>query len=253
MPDEILDAGAESSTATQVDPSAGTQNTGTNGQPAEANVPFHLHPRWQERTQEIQTLRAQNAQLNQRLAQLEQRREQTGGPVSDEERALKEARDAFYGKVAPELKDVPQLITGLAQERFVSSGERMIETFAKQHNLDGAELSNSLAEIIKNNPALMARAQKGDVSLVSEYLRGIAPVIAAMKKQGDSAQRTTAAATGQTKLATRNLPPRSAVGGPSGQPAPETFDKTKDDPRSFWERVQNRGRQAIRAASEESA
>lgn len=192
---------------------ATTQPEQQNGGPQSQSVPYE---RFAQVNQRMRAAEQRVQQYEARIAQLEQAREQTGKPVSDEERQLKEARDAFYDKVAPELKEVPQLLQGMAQERFVSSGERMIESFAKQHGLAATELSNSLADIIKNDPALMARAQKGDVSLVAQYLRGLAPVVASMKKQGADAQRLAASMVGQTKNALSKLPPRPTGTVPGG-------------------------------------
>lgn len=200
--------------------------TVTEGQPTPGQAPTQPEQQGQpqERMVPLSALIAERRQrqaVEQRIQQLEQRREQTGQPQSDEEKALKEARDAFYGKVAPELKDVPQLLQGMAQERFVTSGERMIETFAKEHGLTAADLSNSLAEIIKSDPALMARAQKGDVSLVAQYLRGLAPVVSSFKKQNADAQRAAATTVGQTKNALSKLPPRVTGGVPGGVALPK--------------------------------
>lgn len=227
--------------ATQTaDPSQATSQPAQSGDP-NANVPFHLHPRWQERTREIQGLRSQNQQLsqqnqqiNQRLQQLEQHRAQTGAPASAEEQALRDAKDALH-RVDPTLKELPGqleqingVITGLAQDRFVASGERMIEGFAKQHGLDGAQMMQSLVQIIQSNPGLMARAQKGDLGLVSEWLSGLQPVVAAMKAQGTQSQRGIDASTAQTKrMLTTQVPPRQ-TGGQSGAAAPPTLDRAKD-------------------------
>lgn len=209
---------AESPTApaTQADPSAGTQNTGTNGQPADANVPFHLHPRWQERTQEIQTLRAQNAQLNARLQQLEQRREQTGAPVSEEEQQLRAAREALYSKLAPELNGLPQMVQRMVQRDFVNTGEQIIKSFAEQHGLNASELSNDIAAAIQQDKMLMQRAQQGDISIIPLLLRSGGLAAKGLKSQAAEAQRQAAATVGQTKTAQAKLPPRVTGGVPGG-------------------------------------
>lgn len=227
--------GADSTTADpaqQADPSAGTQNT---GQPAEAQVPFHQHPRWQERTREIQTLRQQNQSLNTTLQQLQGRLQQLEAarspstPPSQEELA---AREALH-RLDPNLKNVGQYgeklgelegaVSEFRQERFVTTGERQIEVFAKQHGLDAATLSNTLTEIIKNDPALMERAQKGDARLVSQYLQGLQPVVASLRSQGQQAQREATVNAAQTKQQMlRTVPPRQA-GSQSGAVAPPTL------------------------------
>ena len=250
LDDTTVVDGADSTTA---DPSATTSPATDAGQhPAEETLPFHQHPRWQERTREIQTLRQQNAQLNQqnaqinqRLQQLEQRREQTGAPPSDEERQLKDARDALYGKVAPELKDVGDVVQEFRQDRFVSGGERMIEGFAKEHGLNAVAISQNLAAIIKNDPQLMARAAKGDVSLVANLLGAIAPVVAAMKQQQTAAQRGTTAATAQTKTdMLRTVPPRPA-GSQSGAVAPPKLAPDGSNAREHLEAMHKQGGQML--------
>lgn len=219
MPDEILDGSAASSTATtdpSADTSAGTQNTDqANGQPQYRG--FHEHPDWQrmvaERRQDRETITA----LQRQIQGLSTAREQTGQPMSDEERQLREARDAFYGKVAPELKDVAQQLQVFAQDRFVSSGERMIETFARQHGFDAKDLTEDIADAIKQDQMLMARAKRGDASIIPLLLRSAAAAARSYQKRSADTARTTASATAQTKIATTKLPPNTN-GGVPGEP-----------------------------------
>lgn len=213
---------AESPTADpSVDPSAGTQNT---AQPTEDQLPFHKHPRWQERTQEIQTLRAQNQQLNQRLQQLEARREQTGQPVSQEEQELRAAREALH-RVDPTLKGLPQelqqikgYLTQQAQAQAQANDNRArghISELAKSAGLSTdpkflASLTRFVALEASHSPDADARYNAGDFAVLTEAFDAI-------KGQFTSTQqRAGITALAASKTALNRLPPRPTGSVPGG-------------------------------------
>lgn len=75
QPDEKTAPSAEATQRSEQVPETGTPSSTTPAQPAEHDVPFHQHPRWIERQQELEALRQQNQALTQtvqRMAQLPQ-------------------------------------------------------------------------------------------------------------------------------------------------------------------------------------
>lgn len=254
MSDEMMGAEVADSPAadaTQADPSAGTQNTGINGQPTEASVPFHQHPRWQQMMAERNQSRQTIAELQQRLQQIDQRTQPQPSP-RDPSRV--QAGDALRELIAehPELKgllDAPkygeeitklnQLVQGLVQTQQraqVTAGRAPIAEAASKHGLDAGRLERYVVGSLLDDPQALARYRAGDPSVVTEVLKDFEDNVSG------KLSRPTAIATAQTKLTTRNLPPRSAVGTPPGQAAPDVFDPKTGDARSRWEQIIQKGR-----------
>lgn len=219
MSDFIETAPADSSPADSSGTPAGAQNT---GQVAEDNVPFHKHPRWQERTVEIQTLRAQNQQLNARLQQLEARREQTGGTPSQEEQQLRQQRieaQRALKDLAPGIDELPQIKQMLTQQMQMQAQAN--DTRARGHIADlvkNAGIDAKLLPSITRYVALEAsQNQNGDARYNAGDFAVLTEAFDAIKDQFVSSQqrdRLTALAASKTALS--RLPGRPVGGVPGG-------------------------------------
>lgn len=242
------DVSAESSTATEVaDPSqATTQPAQQNGNPQEQFVPYsrfqQVNGRMREYERAVQTLQTQ-------VQKLTSERQQSGQPQPTQEEIA--AREALH-RLDPNLKNVGQYgeklgelegaVQEFRQEKFTTRGDAMIASFAKEHGVDAAALTARIVDIIGSDPALLQRAQQGDVRIIQHFLRAYEPVVSHFKQQGAQTQRQQGVALAQNKNALRNGPPRSAVGTTPGAAAPEKFDPAKDTPQSYWEKAKARAR-----------
>jgi chromosome segregation ATPase len=213
---------AESSPAEpSVDPSAGTQNT---VQSPEDQLPFHKHPRWQERTVEIQTLRSQNAQLNARLQQLEQRREATGARVTPEEQDLQTQRAAAQkalAELAPGIDQLPRMQQLLTQQ--MQAQARANDTRARSHIADLAKTAGLstdpkfLARLTRVVALEAASADNADQRYDAGDYTHLTEAFEAVKNDFPSTQqRASLTALAASKTALSKLPGRPTGGLPGG-------------------------------------
>ena len=237
MSDEMaVTAESAPATETPTDPTAQAPSQPVNnGQPQYKG--FHEHPDWQRMVSERRQDRATIQQLTRQVQELTRAREDAGRTQPTREEM--EAREALY-RLDPNLKgigDLSQKIAGfegvattLLQNNFFSQGDAMIGRFAQQHGLKSEDVAKAFYEAVSDDPAAMQRVERGDVRLITSWLKGLEPVVATMKTQTTNAQREGAAATAQTKQTMlRTVPPRPA-GSQSGPAAPKplTGDFRKD-------------------------
>lgn len=260
-PDDTGAAVADSPAATTEQPtdtSAGTQNTGANGQPSTPDVPFHQHPRWQQ-------VMGENRQMRQAIAEL--RREQQAArdarqvPMPAEmshEDAVAEAqalealeRLASKHPKFKALLDHADKLPGLIQsaqgvqslqkanrDSLNQRGRESISGLVKSENLPtDARFVRRVEHMIAAEIAEMdggeARFVRGDLSVIQEAFNAIKPDLALIS-------RPAAANVIQTKNNVRNLPPAPRGGGP-GQEPPLTLASVGGD--------ENKYRAALRAAA----
>ena len=246
MPDEILDGSAASSTATdaQADTSAGTQNTDL----ADAQVPFHQHPRFQELIQQNRTYRGQIEQVGRTVQSLQQELQaikaerQAAGQTQPSQEEV-QAGNALVSLIRqhPELRgllDAPKQLGNVRQlterlERMertqhsgiTQSGRKVISDFVTSANLpkdSAGRLERYVLGHLHDDPDAMARFTSGDVSVIGEVLADLKTSLL------DQARRDGTAALGATKnQLLRTVPPRQA-GSQSGAVAPPKLEPGKE-------------------------
>lgn len=242
MPDDVgvdaaTSADPSSAAATTTDPSAGTKNTDTNGQPADANVPFHQHPRWQEvmrELKELRPLRGAYGQLQQELQALKTAGQPLNGQARDPERvaAIKALRSLF--EEDPELKELLNatkhgeeitLLKGALgqymqreQQGWVRTGREAISAFATANKLSeaaGKRLEGAVLGQIVAEPELLQRARSGDMTaVVKELLDGLDNDVFKTLRRADTAALV------ENKIAASKLPPALRAGSHAGPTAP---------------------------------
>jgi len=232
MSGEIVDAAADSSTAT-TDNAETSQATSQPAQPAQpAEPPFHQHPRFRELTTSNRELKQQIAQLTQRM----QHTQQQGQPMAPEEaQQYQQAAAALKRLIAqdPELagilrlaKDAPQYqqrfqgidaMQAQAARAHTTSARSAIKELASADGLptDDASMRHIVRLVAGEAMSLEQgneRYSSGDLSVLEEAFNAIKPWLSAMRKPAE-------ASVAQTKNKMKQLPP-PARGGVAGQPAP---------------------------------
>ncbi len=254
-----VDAPADSSPATdQAQPTpAGAQNTeqqpGQNGQPAPTQgqtVPYERLQQIAHQNQQFRTeLAKAQGRIQQMEAQLKQNAQANGGQVSPEDAQSYQQAWTAMEKIlmaTPRGQKLLQMADQAEQLQGVSSNvksmqEAQLRTMERQgvnriHELADKEqlpkdkdsrsvfikLVESLALTI---PSARERFAAGDLTLLDEAFEKAKPLLAHIKREGQTQVL-------DTKNRTRQLPPASRGGaaGPAGLPK---FDPNKDDPRAY--------------------
>jgi len=252
---------AQTQDATQGAP-AGAVNTdqAQNGAQAQEKLtPFHQHPDWQRMVRERNESRTAQDQMRQELQALRQSHQaaQRAGQASQVSPEEQQAIDALstllkkspWGKTLLGLVDAaPHLIKGYQgvqqltqtqQTGVINSSRREIGTLAQSAGLPHAAGDVDLYEdivtgIIGRDPEALQRFQQGDTSVVGDAFKKFTDGFAATLRRGPTAALV------DTKLKTKQLPPRPA-GGAAGPAAPEKL-KPGDDPRQFAANMGKRAR-----------
>ena len=242
MSSEIVDAAAADSSPA-IDPSAPPQPDAQNGTPpAEAQVPFHQHPRWQELMRERAELRTSNTQLTgqvqqltQAVQQMQQNAPRQGTPPNEE---YVKAADALLKimEVNPKLKALlgladaaPQLFKGyqgvqdLTQaqtQALLRSGRTEISSLATKAGLPASDedidhLEEMVAGVIRRTPGAEERFRQGDLSVVNDAFKKITDGFVA------NLRRPAAAQLADTKNKVQRLPPAPRGGLPGGAAPPK--------------------------------
>ena len=238
MPEELLDAGAESSTAEGIsaDPSAGTQNT---EQPAGKEPPFHLHPRWQElqtrlRNQDtaLTTATQRSEQLAEQVRQLEMATKPGDAPTReyiDAAEALLKVMEANPKlKMLLSLSDAaPHLIRGYQgvqdltkaqQEGLFRQARSQVRDLAGKAELPVDEDSINLIEemvagVIRRDADAHKKFLGGDTSVIGEAFDKV------QKGFLSTLRREASVNLARNKENVRRLPPVTR-GGAAGPEAP---------------------------------
>ncbi len=256
MSGEITDAAAaESSTA---DPSATPAPEPQNGNQADANVPFHQHPRFREliaqnneRGNQIQTQAQQIQQLQRQLTTMQQNAPPQGAAPNEE---YVKAADALLkimevnprlktllglADAAPRLNEGYQSVQELRQAQTASllqSGRNHIGSLAEKSGIPADERALTRYEAmvtdhIQRTPGALDAFRQGDLRPVEEAMKDVAEFIGALR-------RPAVASVAQTKDKVRSLPPAPRGGLPSGS-APVKLDP--NNPRAFEQDMHQRG------------
>lgn len=247
MPDESLDATADSSTADTVQQqgtSAGTQNT---DQPPAKEPPFHLHPRWQELQGRLKNQDTALATANQRAEQLAERLRQfetaakPGAQPSEEyvaaaQALLKVMESDPRLKTLLSLSDAaPHLMRGYqgiqrlseAQQRtLMTQGRSRVNEAAAKAGLPTDEralqhIEEMVAGAIRRNQGLAQRFKEGDMSAVDEAFKDIEEGLLQVMRRAAGQDLK------QTKDMTKRLPP-VPTGGSPGKEAPPKLEEGKE-------------------------
>lgn len=260
-----VDAGADSATATPeqtTDTSAGTQNTAPG--PSPEQVPFHLHPRWQQVMAENRQYKQMVQGLSQRLQSLETASSSQGGLTHEQRAEYMKAGDALktvlsehpdlkvlldLAKRAPHLMQASEGVQRLsqAQEQSIHRQARTsIADLAKAESLPaGPKALQFIEDILAGEIARMPNGRQrylaGDISVVSEAFNAVKGEFFAHLRRDPSATVV------DTKLnKVTKLPPRPA-GGAISRDADPKLDP--DNPKGFWKGLRERSRVVTQAGS----
>lgn len=206
--DVIEDSSSESQSDAQTAQASSPQ------QPKE--VPFHEHPRWKEVMEERNAERQRSQALEQRLAEMDRRFQETSKPKPqdamyerlkgiDPEFAeyIKEARDQ-----AALAKQLQAELSSMKSESFTSSAVNKFEELNKANGV-----SPELAGLYK--AALEQRYMNGQIKNVADVEKAYRDIHSSTKKFLDSQERAVI----EKYTATKKKDSASPAGQPKGRPA----------------------------------
>lgn len=259
MADEILtDATPESSPGTDggVDPSQATTPPAQQP-PAEPQVPFHQHPRFQQLIREgqmsrqtIATLQQQYEQAQAKLAELEKKATQ-GTSTPEEEEELRKAGGALERILMRNPEALDRILS--QHPKFKALAENADKLLASQTGVTQMQQAQSQALMRSATSHIHSLAKEAGLPQDAGYLQRLVRLVAAEAQQieqgnarfsqGDLSvldeafkalqsnflahtQRAGTAALLDTKQRTTSLPPASR-GGAAGPPGLSKFDPNK--------------------------
>lgn len=255
MPEEPMDASAESSPATPAEPaspSAGTLNAEPTDGAADQQPPFHEHPRFQQLIGENRQLKAAVSELNRRLQGLEKPKTDSAPPeyVEAAEALLKilpanpklKALLDLADRAPSLLENVDTLNQGRVNGLLLQS-RATLKGLAEDAKLPAdpdslALLEEMIVGAIRRIDGGEARFLRGDPDVIREAFEYAEKRLLSQLRQGG------AAALVSTKQKTKNLPPAPRGAGLPGQEPPAKLEPGKE--RQFESNLHKRAMQMIR-------
>lgn len=251
------------------DPSAGTPNTGAEGQPdvqpQVQTVPYarfqQVNGQFRQTEGQLRQAQQQVTALTERLSALEKKANSGPGLSTEQRIEMENAADALQrvmeahprlGKLlgiadkADELlkgyESVGSLREGTQQQLVVGSRAQMREIVSKEgYRLDDkgwSRVETMIAAEIAQMPDGQARFQRGDREVIAEAFNEIKPFLNGFKREAN-------ASLNDAKNRLNRLPP-APRGGVAGQPAPPKFDASKPNAeRDFWAQTDKAARQLM--------
>ena len=216
------DVSPESSSETQETSTQEQQNAGAQApvqQDSSANLPFHQHPRWIERDNELKAERAARQQLEQSIADMQKRfTEMQKAPAGPDERTelLKrlEGIDPAFGKLISELVTTPKELQELKawKQEYEAQQTRAqavstVSSLHEQNKVDG-----ELKDLI--NEALVAMDAQGKIKNVQDIPRAYKEVHERLSKYVDSIKRGVTASYVSDKKTDGKVPTSQPKGAP---------------------------------------
>ena len=184
-----------------------------------ANIPFHQHPRWIERDNELKAERAARQQLEQRYAQIESKfaemQKASAGPDERTELLKRlEGIDPAFGKLISELVTTPKELQELKawKQEYEAQQTRTqavstVNSLHEQNKVDG-----ELKDII--NETLVAMDAQGKIKGVEDLPRAYKEVHERFSRYIDSVKRGVTASYVAEKKTDGKVPTSQPKGAP---------------------------------------
>lgn len=215
---------------TSQEQSAESQETAKTEQQPSENVPFHKHPRWIERDNELKAEREARTQLERRYAEMESRIKElsTPKPQTQEDlliKDLKEIRPEFgerFEKLWTKLSSVEKMeqeLQGMRQQQFMNQA---VSTVSKLHADN--KVSPELQELY--NEQLDSRYRAGQLKSVDDVAKAYKEVHDRYSKFLDSVRRSEREAYSSSKKQDAAVPTSQPKG--KAVPTAKGFEFSKD-------------------------
>jgi hypothetical protein len=212
--EESSSAAPETPVQEEAAPSKEATATESKQQSSEDNVPFHKHPRWVERDQELKAERSAREELGRQYAQLEKRLQELSQPKtqSQEKDALIERLkgiDPEFGErmerlnsVMPTVEKLQQQLQQMEQQAFVNNAVAKINSLHTEKNV-----SPSLQA--KYNAEMDLAYRTGKIKSESDITKYYNEIHDSYSKLLEDIKRSERASYTQSKKSDAKTPPSS--------------------------------------------